>query len=102
MKKLLLSSAVMFFLCSISFAQQQKQISAPKQKISALLTPAQKTELEQKKIREYEALQKGITPEKQLEMDAKKMQAQINEKEKKLALKNAQKAETIFNAPLNK
>ena len=84
MKKLLLSSAVMFFLCTVSFAQQQKQLGSPKQHQGTTITAAQQAELEQKKVREYEAQQKNMTPEKQLEMEAKKMQAQKLEKEKKI------------------
>ena len=93
MKKLLLSSAVMLFLCSNSFAQQQKQVSSLKLKQNVLLNTAQQVELDKKKVVEYEASQKNMTPERKIQQEAQKMQAQIKEKEKNLAIKNSQKAD---------
>ena len=82
----------MLFLSSVSFAQQQKQVTSPKQKKNVILNLTQQAEMEQKKLRDYEAEQKNMTPERKIQQEAQKIQAQIKEKEKNLALKNAEKS----------
>ena len=95
MKKLLLSSAVIFFLCSVSFAQAKKAAVGPK--ASIVVAQKAQTELEKKKMAEAKVLE-SLTPQQLANMEAEKMKAQKIEKERKLAEKDAQKAETIYNA----
>ena len=56
MKKLLLSFAVMFFLCSVSFAQASKTVLLSK---ADRIEAAKKTqkEIDQKKLKDYQAAQ---------------------------------------------
>lgn len=56
MKKLLLSFAVMFFLCSVSFAQASKTVLPSK---ADRIEAAKKTqkEIDEKKVKDYQAAQ---------------------------------------------
>ena len=56
MKKLLLSSAVMFFLCSVGFAQANKAVLPSKAANRTAVEKAQK-ELDEKKVKDYQAAQ---------------------------------------------
>ena len=56
MKKLLLSSAVMFFLCSVGFAQANKTVLPLKAERIEAAKKTQK-ELEEKKLKDYQASQ---------------------------------------------
>ena len=97
MQKLLLSSVVMFFLCTASFAQQKQQVTVQKNK-KIMLNQNDQADLEKKKISENEATETSLTSEQKSAMDAQKMQMQKLEKERKLAERNAMKAEVVPNA----
>lgn len=56
MKKLLLSSAVMLFLCSVGFAQVNKAVLPSKAANRIAAQKAQK-DLEEKKLKDYQAAQ---------------------------------------------
>ncbi len=54
MKKLLLSSAVMFFLCSVGFAQANKTVLPSKAERIEAAKKTQK-ELDEKKVKDYQS-----------------------------------------------
>ena len=70
MKKLLLSSLVMFFLCTVSFAQGKQSIS--KKGIIVLDQKAQ-AELDKKKIQDYMAATAVMTPAQEATFQAEKL-----------------------------
>ena len=81
MKKLLLSSSVMFFLCSISFAQA-KQGAKPSIKAGFEIAEKAQKEKEAKKLQDYQASQaKGF----------QKTEAQILADKQRTELLNADK-----------
>ena len=71
MKKLLLSSTVMFFLCSVSFAQTKKTIGAPK--ASIVVSQKDQAELEKKKLLDYQASLVPMTPQQEAVFQAEKL-----------------------------
>ncbi|MFN0081983.1 MAG: hypothetical protein ACKVOM_05645 [Ferruginibacter sp.] len=75
MKKLLLSSAVVFFLCSVSFAQAKKATATPKESIAAY--QKNQTELEKRKLLEYhQTSQVAVTPQQEARLQAEKLKQQ--------------------------
>lgn len=77
MKKLLLSSAVMLFLCSVSFAQAKKTTVFPKEPI--VTDQKAQAELEKKKLLDYQASLVPMTPQQEAKFQAEKLR---NEKQK--------------------
>lgn len=90
MKKLLLSSAVMFFLCSVSFAQAKKTTASPKESIAA--SQKNQTELEKKKLLDYQASQVVVTPQQEAKIQAEKLRKEKLQQQSKNAEQSAQRA----------
>jgi hypothetical protein len=57
MKKLLLSSAVMFFLCSVGFAQANKIAVLPSKAAHSEAAKKAQKEIDEKKLKDYQAAQ---------------------------------------------
>lgn len=93
MKKLLLSSAVMFFLCSVGFAQANKTVLPLKAERIEAAKKTQK-EIDEKKVKDYQAEQaKGSQKSEAATIADKKRVEAIN------ADRNAQKAAAAFVDP---
>ncbi|MCY7290946.1 MAG: hypothetical protein LH615_02080 [Ferruginibacter sp.] len=93
MKKLLLSSSVMFFLCSVGFAQANKTALPLKADRMEAAKKTQK-ELDEKKVKDYQSSQaKGSQKSESAILADKQRVEAIN------AERNAQKAATSFVDP---
>ena len=86
MKKLLLSSAVMFFLCSVSFAQANKTVLPLKAERIEAAKKTQK-ELDEKKVKDYQAAQAKGSQKSEAAILADKQRVEAI-----MAERNAQKA----------
>ena len=93
MKKLLLSFAVMFFLCSVSFAQASKTVLPSK---ADRIEAAKKTqkEIDEKKVRDYQAAQAKGSQKSEAAIIADKQRV-----EALTAERNAQKANAALVDP---
>ncbi len=93
MKKLLLSSAVMFFLCSIGFAQANKSVLPSKADRIEAAKKSQK-DIDEKKVKDYQVAQaKGFQKSEAAVIADKQRVEALN------AERNAQKANAAFVDP---
>ena len=87
MKKFLLSSVVMFFLCSVSYAQAKQSIS---KKGNIVLDQKAQAELEKKKIQDYMAATAVMTPAQEATFQAEKLRKEKLQVSSKTTLSNPQ------------